>query len=369
MRRLLGCSLALLLGSTPACTGTGEVANADTDAEASPPEREAEANPTELSDTTDPSDTDAPDSDTRSGTATDGDTDPEPTPASSDAEDSPSPPSSAVPDPTSSDSPAPTPADTRAMNDPSDVTVPSSDAGAPSDSGDGFFGDSRCSTDFLLCEDFESGEIDPARWSIRGSVSVGDEHAARGARAALFHTEGNGLAMLTNESVFPVAGNSYYARAFVRFSELPTAPMWAHWTISGAEGSQTDAEIRVGGQWDGQTNRFGVGTDHGPTGDWTHLDNDPAGAPLPVPAFEWVCLEWHNDGTTHESYFWWNEQEHPSLHTSSSEHGGSDDEYLLPQFESIWFGWWLYQADPQPDAYDVWIDEIVIDDEPIGCTR
>lgn len=150
---------------------------------------------------------------------------------------------------------------------------------------------------------------------------------------------------------------------------MPTAPQWAHWTISGAEGSGTSAEIRMGGQYDGNINRFGVGADRGPTGDWTNLDRDPDGNPSEVPLEQWVCLEWLNDGQAHEGRVWRDDVEHPSMYTSRTEHGGSDDEYLLPGFESVWFGWWHYQADPVPDQYDVWFDEIAIDDQPIGCTR
>ena len=48
-------------------------------------------------------------------------------------------------------------------------------------------------------------------------------------------------------------------------------------------------------------------------------------------------------------------------------HGGSDDPYTLPDFNEVWFGWWLYQEDPVPDHFDVWIDEIAVDYARIGC--
>lgn len=238
----------------------------------------------------------------------------------------------------------------------------------PEQNGGDFFGDSRCSDEFVFCEDFESGELDSEVWEPQGPApDIDDGLAARGSRSAHFHTEDNGLSLIRTSSPFPMSNNRYYARAFVYFDSMPTAPEWAHWTISGAEGSGTEAEIRVGGQYDNDINRFGVGTDRGPTGDWTNLDQDDG--PQPVPTGEWVCLEWMNDGENQEGRFWWDGEEHPSLYTSASEHGGSDDEYLLPDFESVWFGWWLYQEGTEPGEFDVWIDEIVIDDEPIGCAR
>jgi hypothetical protein len=132
-------------------------------------------------------------------------------------------------------------------------------------------------------------------------------------------------------------------------------------------GDGNDSEIRVGGQFNPQVdkNLFGVGTDGGPTGDWTNLDGDDGAKPVPVQT--WVCLEWMHKGDTSETKFWWDGVEHPSLATTESMHGGSDDPYTLPDFKSIWFGWWLYQEDPVPDHYDVWIDEIAVDYARIGC--
>jgi hypothetical protein len=73
-------------------------------------------------------------------------------------------------------------------------------------------------------------------------------------------------------------------------------------------------------------------------------------------------------GDTHETRFYWDGVEHPSLSTSASEHGGDPAEaYELPSFASVWFGWWLYQPDTVPGEFDVWIDEIALDAERIGC--
>ena len=233
-----------------------------------------------------------------------------------------------------------------------------------------FFGASRCTGEFDLCEDFEGAELDTNRWEIQGDAPTLDAaRAARGSKSAHFHTEDNGHSLIRESATFPAANNSYWARIFVYIDALPTAPDWAHWTISGAVGSGTDAEIRVGGQLNSNAgiNLFGVGTDGGPTGDWTNLDDDPAGDPVVPPEHEWICVEWQHKGDTDETRFFWDGVEHPSLYTSSSEHGGSGDPYLLPEFESVWFGWWLYQAGTTPGAFDIWIDEIAVDGERIGC--
>ena len=229
-----------------------------------------------------------------------------------------------------------------------------------------FFGDSRCTDDFLLCEDFEGTSLDTDKWSTMGSApSFDTTRAARGARSGHFRTTNNGLMLIRNTSIFPVANNRYYGRLFVYFDALPSDPQWAHWTVVGAQGAE-EAEIRVGGQFDGEINRFGVGTDHGPTGDWTRLDEDSTDA---VPVREWLCLEWLHDGSSDETRFWVNEEERGSLHTTADDHGGEETEqYLMPEFESAWVGFWQYATGVTPNAFDVWIDEVVFDDERVGCT-
>jgi hypothetical protein len=64
----------------------------------------------------------------------------------------------------------------------------------------------------------------------------------------------------------------------------------------------------------------------------------------------------------------WDAVEHPSLATTADHHGGDQGQpYLLPSFDSLWIGWWEYQADPVPSSFDLWIDEVALDGERIGC--
>ena len=231
-----------------------------------------------------------------------------------------------------------------------------------------FFGDSRCSSDFDLCEDFEGDSLDTGLWEISKSGSddpeIDDTRAARGEHSLHFHSEDNNFVYITERATFPAANNTYYARMFVYFDALPTAPVYAHWSLSVGLEDGNEAEARIGGQYDGDINRFGVGSDHGPTGDWTNLDEDD---PNEVPEREWICLEWLHKGDTNEGRVWINDVEHPSLHTTATDHGGDDVDYILPEFTEAWFGWWHYQGGTDPAEFDIWIDEIVVDDERVGC--
>ncbi|HEX6277512.1 MAG TPA: hypothetical protein VFZ53_30925, partial [Polyangiaceae bacterium] len=233
---------------------------------------------------------------------------------------------------------------------------------------DEFFGASRCGTGLDLCDDFEAATVNTTRWRVQGPApTIDSTRAARGMRSVHFQTTDNGLSLLHTTAIFPATNNTYWGRVFVYFDTMPTAPEWAHWSIAAAVGGGNDAEIRVGGQYDNTENRFGVGTDHGPTGDWTILDEDSGDA---VPVDTWICVEWLHKGDTDETRFYWDGVELPSLRTSATEHGGpSTQQYLLPEFESVYVGWWLYQPETMPEEFDVWIDEVAFDGERIGCSR
>ena len=129
--------------------------------------------------------------------------------------------------------------------------------------------------------------------------------------------------------------------------------------------------VRLGGLY--SPNRgaplFGVGSDSGPTGDWTNLDNDPPGNPVTPPLQQWACLEWMMDSDTDETRFYWDGVEHPSLRTSPGvQHGGNSNVmWDVPPITSVWLGWWFYQGNTANQSFDVWIDEVALDATRIGC--
>ncbi len=259
------------------------------------------------------------------------------------------------------------------------------DAGlTPTDSGRNFstdralfFGASRCSTSLRFCDDFENGAIDTQKWSISGptnlAVSTGDK--ARGTRALHMTKTGNGNAYVKHSKSFPMPNNDYYGRAFIKFIKLPVKPMmYSHWTIIAASGNVVNGEIRVGGQLPTNANNpqvWGVGTDNrtqdAGTGDWTNSDKDPNNNPRAVPVNEWMCIEWAHLGSVDETHFWWDGVEHPSLRTTQAMHGGNTNPFILPEFTNVWLGWAEYQASTQD--FELWIDEVALDTQRIGCVE
>ncbi len=260
----------------------------------------------------------------------------------------------------------------------------SPDAGSP-DAGDPlstdrarFFGDSRCAdAGFSLCEDFESGALDPNTWQIVGgtAVTIGTADHARGTRALHITKVANGAAYIKETKTFPAPNNSYFGRAFYKFISLPDRPMtYAHFTVLAASGTGIAGEVRLSGQLPTNTagkTLLGVGTDNrtqdAGTGDWTTSDADPTGNPRAIPLNEWLCVEWQHAGNTNETRFWWDAVEHPSLHTTASHHGGNTNPFILPTFTNLWVGWQEYQASTQ--TFELWVDEIAISPTRIGCVR
>ena len=269
-------------------------------------------------------------------------------------------------------------------------------AGAAGTSGGGvggtapiYGGASKCTgSTFQLCEDFESGSLYTATWSLQGKAPTLDgEHVARGTHALHITDPSGQSTRLTEKKTFREPDDTYYGRIFIYFNSLPTPSAtftYSHWTILAATGDGPGAggEIRFGGQMQDGVNRWGTGTDNqsaGATGDWTNIDQDPApdGMPSHVPIKTWMCIEWlHAGPNTNETKIWWDGVEHTSIATTLTDHGvklarakptsGMGD-FVLPNFTALWIGWQAYRA--TGTTTEMWIDEIAIDHTRIGCSN
>jgi hypothetical protein len=232
----------------------------------------------------------------------------------------------------------------------------------------GLAGPSLCAgSGLLVCENFENGAADPTVWTGRASV-VDTIHAARGSKAWHIKLATGQASFLTNTKIFPAPNNTYYGRMFVYFTSIVTGA-YTHWTMVQATGTGLTSQIRLGGQ----TDLWGVGSFAGPTGDWTRNDNDPAGKPRHVPLGEWMCIEWMHDGANNETRFFWDGVDHESLHTTPTKHsygngGTATAPYNMPMFNKVQLGWAEYQI-VNGGLFELWIDEIALDSQRIGCVR
>ena len=221
--------------------------------------------------------------------------------------------------------------------------------------GFGLGGPSRCATSgALFCEDFENG-LDAAKWTTTKSgdaTAVVDEtHAARGKKALHVRTAaGAGFAYIQEKKTFPIKDNMVFGRMYVWFDDAITTD--GHFSLAEGSGTGTKALIRFGGQ----NQAFGVGTDLGPSGDWTDKDNTL------IPNKKWLCMEFQFKSDTNEFRVWWDDKELTTLRSGPSKHAN----FTMPQFTSLWFGWWMYnKQEPQ----DLWIDDIAVNNQPIGCVK
>ncbi len=221
--------------------------------------------------------------------------------------------------------------------------------------GFGLAGPSRCDTAGVqLCESFENG-LSSTLWNTLqsgdGTAVVDAVHAARGTKALhVKTTAGNGHAYITEKLTFPAPSNVLYGRMFVFLGDDLTTN--GHFSLAEGDGTGNGAGIRFGGQ-----NKFlGVGTDGGASGDWTDKDNKL------IPSQTWMCFEFELKGDTNEFHGWWDDVERTALNRGVAQHAG----FVMPQFTSLWFGYWMYNmTEPQ----ELWIDEIAVDFKPIGCAK
>jgi hypothetical protein len=87
-----------------------------------------------------------------------------------------------------------------------------------------------------------------------------------------------------------------------------------------------------------------------------------------MPTGTWACVEWKFDGTQDRMELWLDGAKLDDLTVLGQGEGciGHDtgDQWLAPTFERLRLGFESYQSD---DPRELWIDDVVIDDAPIGC--
>lgn len=226
-------------------------------------------------------------------------------------------------------------------------------------------------SELLFCEDFESLPPGPAQssaWATDtrdGSLTVEASGSGEGAdgRFVRVHTDGNGKAFMKVTGLEP-PGNSFFGRIRMRVDTFPTAPDFAHWIMVEAQG-EGDGLIRpLGGQFFGEKNAnfYGVGSDGGPTGDWTDFKES-----APAADGAWQCLEWQMDATDNRITVWIDGEAQPDLTVDTRNHGGADVDFIFPDFNTVSFGWQVFQDNPTPAAFDADLDDLALSTTRVGC--
>ena len=222
----------------------------------------------------------------------------------------------------------------------------------------------------LFCADFETLALGPATstaWTTEaaaGALTIDAAHA-RGQRALKVATMGNGRGRLRVAGLSP-AGNSLYGTMHAWVTTFPTAPDYAHFTMVELAGSGNTTLLRpVGGQYAPGTpadSFWGVGSDGGPTGDWTNWKRT-----VPADDARWMCMEFHLDAATSTIEVWIDGVAKPEMTVSRASHGGTQVDLVFPTIDTAWFGWWLYQLNPTPATFEVWLDDLALGATRLGC--
>ncbi|HXI54445.1 MAG TPA: hypothetical protein VNO55_00170 [Polyangia bacterium] len=251
-----------------------------------------------------------------------------------------------------------------------DDALPGGEVGGPNDGGSS---SSACKTVGLeLCEDFESGAIDPKIWGMHttagSSLIVDKEHAHTGSYALHVKLAAGqpNTAQITDAVTFPAKDNTFYTRAFVYFNpDLPADNMGGfHMAYLLATGNNDLGFVEAGlgssgnKQYLGYSEYYGAGPGvhaHGPT----FYEFGP-GSPTKVVPMKWICLELLQGGnaTTTTRRVWVDDKELPE---QLSNYTGRKP----PQFDLISIG--VLQYHPTPILTDVWIDDIRVSSTKIGC--
>ena len=223
----------------------------------------------------------------------------------------------------------------------------------------------------LFCEDFEAlaeGEAMSARWrnEVRnGSLNI-DRAQARGTRALHVHTDDNGMAFMRLPFVPP--GNSYFGRMWLYVNAFPSAPDWAHYTLVQGSGVGAGVIRPVGGQFAPAGGSraagayWGIGSDGGPTGDWTNWRTS-----APSQGGRWACVEWEMDASENFIRLTFDGVANDDLTVNTTTHGGNPVDFVFPAFDTLRIGWQLYQTGTTPAGFDLWIDDLVLDVTRVGC--
>lgn len=223
-----------------------------------------------------------------------------------------------------------------------------------------------CDDSAFFCEDFEGLSLGDAEasngWLPQGLASI-DSEAAEGERSLRLQPAGGAVARIVLDGIEP-PNNDFYGRVRVRVAEYPSAPNFAHYVFVEVVGSGSAERLRpVGGQLIQSVglNMWGPGADGGPTGDWTNWQPS-----APTRDDVWECVEWHMAADGPRMDVWIDERFQPDLSSDGNPNNPSVP-LVFPQFETIWFGFWLFQGGTVPAQFDVRLDDIVLSSERVGC--
>lgn len=204
----------------------------------------------------------------------------------------------------------------------------------------------------VLCEDFESQKIDPAKWTIFGDPVVVDTTMAHGgvasahAHATSVATGMSGGSEIGNDVLMdPALAAALYIRAWMY---LPSSDSFTHPArlLAAQQGGSGPSDMVA------LSDQLTVSD----TGTGSHSSGSPP------PRDRWFCVEWATDfsSTSGDSTVSIDSAAVASISGTMTE--------FSPPASRIVLGLLTYQPSSAQPALDLWLDDLVVDNKPIGCT-
>ena len=226
-----------------------------------------------------------------------------------------------------------------------------------------------------LCENFESGMLDAQRWtqakSASSSITVetGKAHSGQYAVHLKFVANQQSTVTITEGVTFPAGNpNKFYSRMWVWFApDIPkaaTGDFHTGFMMGGGKNNTGDVTAGMGmigsdQQYLGYSIFFGA----------PKLEFGPWSTPRITPN-AWQCVELLEDGsdpTTEKRQVWLNDVEMKELASDSAKSSNGNANHLPPKFDKITYGVTEYHM--IPTLSDMWIDDIRVSKDKIGCAN
>jgi hypothetical protein len=258
------------------------------------------------------------------------------------------------------------------------------EASIPLDAGPDAAGEGGAACAGLFCEDFEQGEIDPAKWDTEtgagGTLDVETQTVAHGQYAMHVHGLAGpaDYALIVTKAAPPALSAGAFGRAYFFITPKPLTSGHTSMTFAGtngtgpAEGPGPFPKLRymevanINGGWQ-------IGFDLLDLSPLIEEVAYPAGSPQ-VPVAVWTCLEWQFSDQPDVVNLWVDgaaigtfDNEHvsyPGGHTPGSPLYNGTSSGLIGSYTVFGFGF----HDWHPNKpFDLYYDDIVLDTKRVGC--
>jgi hypothetical protein len=205
-----------------------------------------------------------------------------------------------------------------------------------------------------MCDDFEEVSLNLNFWAVNtfgGAIQIDAQEHHSGTRALHVHVDPvaagtYGQAFVDESSTLPATTISAYTRAFFF---IPVLSPYVNTLMQFVQGVAPNNNIDVNVTSAGHMELYNT---------VANLDQTLSAMPK---VGQWFCVEWEVDFTApQQSKLWLDGNPLTDLTTAQATESN-------PPLGIVNIGTLLYYPTTNLPAYDMWIDDVVIDNKPIGC--